>query len=440
MTLPDDTTIKRYGLISGWGNFPLLIAQALKKEGHKVFCVGVSGHANSKLLIQICDDYHEIGLGRFAKAARFFRKHHVSQATMAGKIFKPSLLRPGIIWRHIPDPYTFSIFFSLFLRQKKDLKDDTLLLTAVRAFEKKGVKLIPASDLAPNLLIPHKILTNRKLSDSVYDDVRTAWPVTRLIGKLDFGQAVMVSNHRILAIEGIDGTDATIARGATSEKRSPFTVVKIAKPNQDMRFDVPAVGIRTLETMASSGANVLVVEANRTLCVDPLDQFIAKANALNIAVGAVTAEDLDIQELKNIPSCFFSFRSLTRVLPNNRQIKDLNVGFPTASALSRYGVGFMATVRERAILAVQAMDESILETLQRTKKLAPDGFCTILHQIVGTYNNNCLSASIVNEIIRSGARMIAIDTAIPIENEKEVRQIAEAHHVPLIAVQEHIKE
>ena len=439
MTLPDDGTIKRYGLISGWGNFPLLIAQALKKEGHKVFCVGVSGHANSKLLSEICDDYREIGLGRFAKAARFFRKHHVTQATMAGKIFKQSLLRPGIIWRHIPDLYTFSIFFSLFLRQKKDLKDDTLLLTAVRAFEKKGVKLIPATDLAPNLLIPHKTLTDRILSDSVYDDVRTAWPITRLIGKLDFGQAVMVSNHRILAIEGIDGTDETIARGAACDKRSAFTVVKIAKPNQDMRFDVPAVGIGTLEKMAVSGADALVVEANRTLCVDPLDQFIAKANALNIAVGAVTAEDLGIQELGNVPACFFSFSPLTRVLPNKRQIKDLNVGFPAASALSRYGVGSMVTVRERAILAVQSMDEPILETLQRTNKFAPDGFCAILHQTDGTCRSLCLSASIVNDIIRSGARMIAIDTAIPIEDEKEVRQIAEAHHVPLLAVQEHLR-
>lgn len=436
MILPDENPPRRYGLISGWGNFPLLVAQALKKKGHKVFCVGVAGHADGKLLREICDEYREMGLGQFAKAVRFFRKHHVFQATMAGKIFKKSLLRPGIIWRHIPDLYTFSTFFSLFLRRKKNLKDDTLLLTAVSAFEKKGIKLVPATDLAPDLLLPCKTLTNRRLTDTVYDDVRTAWPLARLIGRLDFGQAVMVRDRVILAIEGIDGTDETIARASSAERGSNFTVLKIAKPNQDMRFDVPAIGTATLERMASSGADTLVVEAGRTVCVDPLDQFVAKADAMNIAVEAINGEDLGIQEQSSIPPCLFSFRPLTGTFPRKRQIKDLDIGFPAASALSRYDVGAMVTVRERAVLAVQSMNETIRDTLERTQKFAPDGFSVFFHRLDAGNPSFCLSASMISDAIGLGARMIAFDSAIPMENEKELCQIAEAGHIPLLAVQE----
>lgn len=426
---------KRYGLIAGWGNYPVLIAQALKKDGHFVYCLGVTGHASSRELRQICDVYLEMGLGRFGTAIRFFRKHQVTETTMAGKIFKKFLLRPGLIWRHLPDIYTFLTFFPLFLAGKSDLKDDTLLLLAVKAFEKKGIKLVPATDLAPELLIPRGILTYRKLSDIDYDDVRLAWPLVREIGRLDFGQAVMVRDGKILAIEGIDGTDETIVRAGIESGGKPFTVIKLAKPNQDMRFDVPAVGIKTLEKMGSSGANVLVIEANRTLCVDPRPMFIERANQFGIAVASIEESEL-IYHRPDYPSdSKYELYPLTKNQPSARQLKDIYLGIPVMRSLSRFGAGHAVTVRERSILAVRSSVESYARVVKRTAKLAPDGFTLILRCHFDE-KNAAEFESLMQEIDKSNIQVIAVDPTPSAAFLSQLIQHSESKRIPLVQMRE----
>ncbi len=435
MTHPEDITApKRYGIIAGWGNYPLLIARSLKDRGHRVYCLGVAGHASGEELRKICDVYREIGLGRFGTAVRFFRKNNVTEATMAGKIFKNFLLRPGLVWRHFPDFYTFSTFFPFFLARKSDLKDDTLLSVAAKAFERKGVRLIPATNLAPNLLIPSGTLTRRSLAGSDYDDIRLAWPLTREIGRLDFGQAVMVRENRILAIEGIDGTDETIER-AGKLKNSSFTVLKIAKPNQDMRFDVPAVGLGTLEKMAKSGADILVVEANRTLCVDPLPDFIAKADQLGIAVSSLTEEQLTIETERDQFDLSCAISCLTKIRPTVQQKKDILFGLPVIRSLSRFGVGKTVTVRERSVLAVQGMAESRSDVILRTRELAPDGFAVILGSVVQEIRTFNSEPDLIRCVTKAGGRVIAVDDDIHDQDLENLLKSAESNHIALVKIE-----
>ena len=283
----------RYGLIAGWGNYPIVLAQAMKKAGHEVVCLGVLGHADPKLR-EICDVFEFLGLAKFGAACRFFRKNGVSEATMAGKIFKNLLLQKNFIWRQLPDLYTVSVFFPLFLSKKTDLKNDTLLLAVTQAFEKKGVRLLPGTDWAPELLVERKVLTKRRPTQAEWEDICYGWPLAREIGRLDIGQDVMVKDKRILALEGIEGTDETTSRASRLNGGKEFTVIKIGKPNQDMRFDVPTIGFGTLETMIRSHAGILAVEADKTICIEPQSEIIKFADDHHIAIVAMDETDISL--------------------------------------------------------------------------------------------------------------------------------------------------
>lgn len=283
---------KRYGLIAGWGNYPILLAQSLKKAGHEVVCLGALNHADP-LLANICDVFEYCALAKFGYACRFFRRHGVTEATMAGKIFKNLLLQPGVVFRQLPDFYTMSVFAPLFFSRKSNLNNDTLLLAATRAFEERGVHLVPGTDLAPEMLVGRQKLTKRSPTPSEWDDIRFAWPLAREIGRLDIGQVVAVKDRTILAIEGIEGTDET-ARRASSLNRSGggFTLVKIGKPNQDMRFDVPTFGFETLKTMVKTGANTLAIEADVSIFIEKREELVQFADKHDIAIASVSEKDL----------------------------------------------------------------------------------------------------------------------------------------------------
>ncbi|MDD3586313.1 MAG: UDP-2,3-diacylglucosamine diphosphatase LpxI [Thermoguttaceae bacterium] len=281
---------RRIGLIAGWGRYPIMLAKELKRTGYEVVCLGVVNHADPELA-QICDVFRWSGLARFGGACRFFRRHGITQATMAGKIYKKLLLAPGFIWRQLPDWYTIRLFLPHFITQKKDCKDDTLLLTVVEAFEKKGIRLLPGTDFAPELLVKRNLLTRRAPSATQWKDACFGWTLAREMGRLDVGQSVAVKNQAVLAVEAIEGTDEMIRRAGLLCKKNGFTVVKVSKPQQDMRFDVPTFGLGTLQTMYESGANMLAVEAKKTIFVDE-EQVVEFANRHGIVIVSIIEEDV----------------------------------------------------------------------------------------------------------------------------------------------------
>lgn len=266
-TPPPSGRAERVGLMAGWGRYPLVIAEAMTRRGFDVYCQGVKGHADPALA-DVCASFNWIGLGKVGHASRHFVRHGVRRAVVAGKIHKHLLFQPGVIFKHLPDWRTVRAFYQHFLLSRRDLRDDTLMTTLLNIFARDGVSFFPPTDLAPELLARQGQLTHRRPSDAQRRDIDFGWRLAKTIGRLDVGQSVAVKGGTALAVEAVEGTDQCIRRAGELCKQGGFTVVKVAKPQQDMRFDVPTVGMLTLETMRAARAACLAIEAGKTVLVD----------------------------------------------------------------------------------------------------------------------------------------------------------------------------
>jgi UDP-2,3-diacylglucosamine hydrolase len=272
----------KVGLIAGWGRYPIVVAETLRRAGYHVYCVALIDHADPSLA-QICTELQWTRVERIGHSIKFFRRHHVQRAVMAGKVFKLKLVQPKILLKLRPDWRTIRIFWSSFIAAKKDRRDDTLLSAVVGAFEQDGIAIQPATDFAPELLVKIGQLTRLGPSHAQEADIAFGWLLAKEMGRLDIGQSVVVKNRACLAVEAIEGTDECIRRAAALCPGGGFTVVKLAKPQQDMRFDVPTIGLGTLKTMVAAGAKMLVVEAGKTILVDQAE-FLAFANQQKLIV------------------------------------------------------------------------------------------------------------------------------------------------------------
>jgi hypothetical protein len=275
------------GLLAGWGRYPLVVAEALKARGHRVACLGLKQHADSRLA-QLCDDFSWLGLGKLGFAIRYFQRLGVRRATMAGKVHKVVLYQPWLWLRHAPDWTCIRTFYPHFVATRKDRKDDTLLGAVVAAFAQGGIEFGPATDYAPELLVQYGVLTRRAPSRGQQKDIEFGWRLAKELGRLDVGQSVAVKDRAALAVEAIEGTDQCIRRAGELCASGEFVVVKVAKPQQDMRFDVPTIGRGTLETMVAAGARVLAIEAGRTIMIDQTEalQFADRHKLSIVALEA----------------------------------------------------------------------------------------------------------------------------------------------------------
>ncbi len=259
---------RRIGLVAGWGRFPVLVAESLKALGYEVHCVGLVGHADCSLA-SVCDSYVDSGVARLGHHIRYFQRRGVTQATLAGKIFKHKLLFGRWGWLPLlPDLTTIRAFLPIFIQGKRDRRDDTLLSVVVDLYNRRGITMAAATDLAPQLLAREGQLTRRGTTAAQEQDITFGWQLAKEMGRLDIGQSVAVKGRAVIAVEAVEGTDACIRRAGELCEQGGFTVVKVAKPQQDMRFDVPTIGLWTIETMAAAGASVLAIEAGKTIIVD----------------------------------------------------------------------------------------------------------------------------------------------------------------------------
>jgi DUF1009 family protein len=207
---------------------------------------------------------------------------------MAGKIEKQVLFTRFRWLKHLPD---WRALHMLFTYARQDKKDDTLLLAVIREFERDEIIFESALDYCPELLVKHGFLTRRKPSPAQWRDIRFGWEMAKEIGRLDIGQTVIVNDTAVIAVEAIEGTDAAIRRAGQLCERGGFTVVKVAKPQQDMRFDVPTVGMHTLQVMHEAGGRVLAIESDRTIVLEQ-DDVINLADKLGISIVALHAHEL----------------------------------------------------------------------------------------------------------------------------------------------------
>jgi hypothetical protein len=280
----------RIGLLAGSGRFPIVFAQAARNQGYSVFAIGAMGMASDELQ-NLCDYFTFTPVGRLGRAIRIFKKAGVKRAVMAGKIEKTILFQPFRMIRNLPDWRTIHMFFR-YARENR--KDDTLLSAVIREFERDAIHFESALKYCPELLVKHGFLTRRKPTPAQWRDIRFGWEIAKELGRLDIGQTCVVNDLAVIALEAIEGTDATIRRAGALCRRGGFTIVKVAKPQQDMRFDVPTIGVETIQTMREAGARVLAVESDMTILLDE-PQVIDLADRLGIAIVSLNAEEIKLQ-------------------------------------------------------------------------------------------------------------------------------------------------
>jgi DUF1009 family protein len=281
---------QRVGLLAGSGRFPVAFARAAQLQGHSVVCVGIQGMVSQELA-EICDRFSTITLGRLGKAIRLLKKAQVRRAVMAGKIEKKLIFNKFRWLRYLPDWRTLHMLLH-YARENK--KDDTLLLAVIREFERDQIYFESALDYCPELLVKHGFLTRRKPSPAQWRDVKFGWELAKEIGRLDIGQTVIVNDTAVIAVEAIEGTDEAIRRAGIFCRRGGFTVVKVAKPQQDMRFDVPTVGVQTIQSMYEAGGRVLAIESGKTILLDQ-DEVVALADKFGISIVSLKAEELRLR-------------------------------------------------------------------------------------------------------------------------------------------------
>jgi DUF1009 family protein len=276
----------RIGLIAGWGRYPLAVAESLAAQGCEVHCVGLRGLADGALA-DICTSFRVCGVARLGTHIRCLKSRGITRATLAGKLFKDKLLFGRLGWLELcPDLRTIRAFWPHFVLRHYDRRDDTLLTVVVDEYAKEGITMSPATDFAPQLLAPPGQLTRRGPTAAQRQDIEFGWQLAKEMGRLDIGQSVAVQGRAIVAVEAIEGTDACIRRAGQLCPQGGFTVVKVAKPQQDMRFDVPTIGLATIESLIAAGGAVLAIEAGKTIIVDR-EEAISLADKHGLAIVAL---------------------------------------------------------------------------------------------------------------------------------------------------------
>ncbi|MBN2418281.1 MAG: UDP-2,3-diacylglucosamine diphosphatase LpxI [Deltaproteobacteria bacterium] len=270
--------IDNIGIIAGGGQFPMIVADAAKKQGLHVTAVAFEGEADQALSHKV-DELVWIKLGQLGKLIKAFKKRNVAKALMAGTITKSKMF--GNIQPDLKG-LAFLSKFALF-------HDDNILRALAGELYDEGIEIVSSTIYLPDLLAPEGCLTKRKPGKEEKRDIEIGWKMAKELGRLDIGQCVVIRDKTVLALEAIDGTNATILRGGkiAGEKA---VVVKVSKPDQDLRFDVPSVGLETIRSMVEVKAGVLAVEAGKTLIFDR-DKMVSLANENKISIISCNMQD-----------------------------------------------------------------------------------------------------------------------------------------------------
>ncbi|MCZ6602110.1 MAG: UDP-2,3-diacylglucosamine diphosphatase LpxI [Planctomycetota bacterium] len=274
------------GIIAGSGKLPFILADSAHRRGERVVCVALRNEADPSLRDRV-DRFHWCGVAKVGRLIRLFKKEGVDRAVMVGKVQKSRMYTPFRILRMRPDFTTFKIWY----RRARDKSDGTLLGEFARELESKGIRVMDSSPWIQENLAAKGTLSRRNPSASEQKDIRFGAKIALGLGQLDVGQSVAVKEEAVIAVEAMEGTDAMIRR-AGDLAGGGFVVVKMAKPLQDLRFDIPTIGPATIQAMADAGGRVLVVEANKTLMIDP-DDLMAEANRLGICVVGVDTREME---------------------------------------------------------------------------------------------------------------------------------------------------
>ncbi len=270
--------MKRIGLISGMGELPKVVALEARRMGFAVTVIVLFSLENSPLK-EIADEFHRIHVGHLGRLISLLKKSDIRNVVMAGKVPK------DLLYKNKRDVSLDSRAIKL-LRSLKDHSDDTIMKAIRKELERDGIRLLKTTLFTRGIMADEGALTRRKPTDAEWQDIVFGWGIAKNVGRLEIGQTVIVKDRAVMAVEAVEGTDKAIKRGGIFAGNGAV-VVKLSRPGQDMRYDVPVVGMETLKIMNSVRAKVLALEAGRCIIVDKKD-FIKKADKSGISVVGIS--------------------------------------------------------------------------------------------------------------------------------------------------------
>ena len=266
---------KKLGIIAGDGRFPVLLAEAARDNGYTIIAVAHTG-LSTQDIEKIAERTYWIHIGEISRLIDIFKQEGISEAVMAGGVSKKFMFRDAK-----PDLRALSLLFKI-----KDRKDDTLLRALAEELRKEGIMIHEATAYINSILVEDGTLTKRRPADDEWNDIEFGLEIAKDIGRLDIGQCVVVKNRAVLAVEAIEGTDEAIRRGGRLANGGAV-VIKVCKPGQDIRFDLPTVGPTTINSMREVDARTLAVEAGMTIMIDK-DDMIRSADEAGISIVGIT--------------------------------------------------------------------------------------------------------------------------------------------------------
>jgi DUF1009 family protein len=273
------------GVIAGAGKFPFMVIEGARQAGHRVVVLGLREIADPSLA-ELADEFHWVAPLRLGEWMRRLRQGGARSAVMAGYVKKQTMYRRFGILSFLPDWR----FLKLWFLDIPDKRNDTVLKAVANLLARHGIVLEDVTRHCGSAVASEGILGASPLTGAERRDLAFGWPIAKEMGRLDIGQSIAVKNTEVIAIEAIEGTDAMIERAGTLCKSGGWMMIKVAKPDQDMRFDVPTVGPNTLENLHKNGARALAVEAGKTVIVDRA-ATLAAADRYGIAVVGVRNGD-----------------------------------------------------------------------------------------------------------------------------------------------------
>jgi len=286
VTSPRGESSDPVGLIAGHGRPPFLVARGVRKTGRPLIVIGLRGFASERLK-DVADEFlwgSPVRLGRMLSA---LKSRGVREAVMIGGVRKREIYSPLRLLRYIPDIRTAWVWY---FKLRKDKRDNAVLLAVAEEMQSEGIELVSCVKYCEEHLADEGLMTCTGVPRSAEGDVEFGWRIARASADLDIGQSIAVKECDIIAVEAMEGTDAMIRRTGRLCRVGGWTMVKVARPRQDMRFDVPTIGPRTLRNLKDAKCVCLVVETNKTLIVDK-PTTLELADKLGIAIVGKCAEE-----------------------------------------------------------------------------------------------------------------------------------------------------
>lgn len=280
------------GLIAGSGVLPLLVAQGIRAAGHRVACIGLHDHFHADLPSH-CDTFERAGVLQIGRWIRLMRASGVADAVLVGRVKKATMYRPLQLLRQMPDLRTVLLYYQ---KLRFDRRSPALLAAVAEELAASGVHLMDSTRFIADHIATEGIMGRTAPSAAQQRDIDFGWPILRSVANLGIGQAITVRDCDVIAVEAMEGTDATIDRTAAICRRVGWTMLKTTHDSHDLRADVPTVGVQTVERIAAAGGRVLALGAGRVIMLER-DRVIATADRLGVALVGIRGAAHDVKPL-----------------------------------------------------------------------------------------------------------------------------------------------